>query len=45
MEKSEPCVMNMTEMQYYHYMTSCDELKTKLEKCITFLMQDRKSVV
>ena len=32
------CVASMTDMQYYHYMTSCDELNAKLEKCVTFLM-------
>lgn len=30
--------MNISDMGYYHYMTTCDELKAKLEKCITFLM-------
>ena len=38
MEKTVPCVMNMTDMEYYHYMTSCNELNAKLEKCVTFLM-------
>ena len=28
----------MTDMEYYHYMTSCNELNAKLEKCVTFLM-------
>ena len=28
----------MTDMEYFRYMSTCDELKGKLEKCITFLM-------
>lgn len=38
MDKATPTVITMTDMEYYQYMASCDELKGKLDQCINFLM-------
>lgn len=38
MEKLGPCISSMTDLEYDHYMMSCQELRDKLDKIIHFLM-------